>query len=87
VLVRDVASNKVVFESHANNDGPWVDQPQALAAMFDAALQGFPNPPQGPRRVDIIMGGKQVAAAPAASAPAPAAQPASPAQPASAPAR
>ena len=82
VLVRDVASGKVVFESHANNDGPWMDQPQALAAMFDAALQGFPNPPQGPRRVDIMVGGKQVAsAAPAAGAsgPAPAAQPANPA--------
>lgn len=63
VLVRDVSSNKVVFESHANNDGPWLDNSATLSAMFDAALQGFPNPPQGPRRVDIMVGGKQVAAA------------------------
>jgi hypothetical protein len=82
VLVRDLASNKVVFESHANNDGPWMDQPQALAAMFDAALQGFPNPPQGPRRVDIVVGGKQVASAAPASGPSgtTAAQPANPVQ-------
>ncbi|GAC1534633.1 MAG: hypothetical protein NVS2B4_15030 [Ramlibacter sp.] len=55
VLVRDVGSNQVVFESHANNDGPWLDSAAALGAMFDAALQGFPNPPQGRRRVDIVV--------------------------------
>jgi hypothetical protein len=85
VLVRDVGSNKVVFESHASNDGPWLDNSVALAAMYDAALQGFPNPPQGPRRVDIVVGGKQVAsAAPAAGASGSAQQPepAPPAQPA-----
>jgi hypothetical protein len=63
VLVRDVASGKVVFESHANSDGPWLDDSAALAAMYDAALQGFPNPPQGPRRVEIMVGGKQMASA------------------------
>jgi hypothetical protein len=26
-----------------------------LTAMFEAALQGFPNPPQGVRRVDIPL--------------------------------
>lgn len=88
VIVRDVASNKVVYETHANNDGPWLDQRTALAAMFDAALQGFPNPPPGPRRVDILVGDSQVAAAPAAaaSAPQPVAPAPSPQQPA-APAR
>ena len=82
VLVRDVASNKVVFESHANSDGPYLDNGAALAAMFDAAMQGFPNPPIGPRRVDVqIATGQQqtasapaAATAPAASAPAPAAR-------------
>jgi hypothetical protein len=24
--------------------------------MFEAAMQGFPNPPAGPRRVDIRVG-------------------------------
>jgi hypothetical protein len=27
-----------------------------LPAMFDAAMQGFPTPPAGPRRVDIQVG-------------------------------
>ena len=80
VIVREVASNKVVYETRAHNDGPWLDHSTALAAMFDAALQGFPNPPPGPRRVDILVGGSQVAAAPtaAASAPPPAAPAAAP---------
>jgi len=84
VIVRDVASNKVVYETHAHNDGPWLDQRTALAAMFDAALQGFPNPPPGPRRVDILVGDSHVAAAPsaAASAPQSAAPAPSPQQPA-----
>lgn len=80
VIVRDIASNKVVYETRAHNDGPWLDHSTALAAMFDAALQGFPNPPPGPRRVDILVGGNQVAAAPTAGGPnpAPAAPPAPP---------
>ena len=57
VIVRDLSSQKVVFESHAVNDGPLVDDTAALAAMFDAALQGFPNAPPGPRRVGIPVGG------------------------------
>jgi hypothetical protein len=86
VLVRDLASTKVVFESHASNDGPWLDNPVALAAMYDAAMQGFPNPPQGPRRVDILVGGKQVASGPAPRSGASAAQPPASAQPAPGPA-
>jgi hypothetical protein len=27
-----------------------------LPVMFEAAMQGFPNPPPGPRRVDIRVG-------------------------------
>lgn len=56
VIVRELSSNKVVFESHATNDGPWLDNRSVLPIMFEAALQGFPNPPPGPRRVDIHVG-------------------------------
>lgn len=56
VVVRDLANNKVVYETHAVNDGPWLDNRSVLPAMFDAALQGFPTPPPGPRRVDIQVG-------------------------------
>ena len=56
VIVRDLASNQVVYETRAVNDGPWTDRNTVLTAMFDAAMQGFPTPPQGPRRVDIRIG-------------------------------
>lgn len=56
VIIRELASNRVVFESHAVNDGPWMDDNSVFPAMFEAALQGFPTPPVGPRRVDIQVG-------------------------------
>jgi hypothetical protein len=56
VIVRELPSHRVVFESHASNDGPWLDNASVFPAMFQAALQGFPNPPAGPRRVDIQVG-------------------------------
>jgi hypothetical protein len=56
VIVRELPSSRVVFESHAANDGPWLDHNAAFAAMFEAALQGFPNPPAGPRRVAVQIG-------------------------------
>jgi hypothetical protein len=58
VIVRELASGRVVFESRAANDGPWLDSNRVLPAMFDAALQGFPNAPPGPRRVDLHLGGR-----------------------------
>lgn len=71
VLLRDVASGRVVFESHANSDGPWIDPQAAIPAMLEAALQGFPNPPPGLRSVDLNLGApRAVSAAPAGAAPA-----------------
>ncbi|KQT09410.1 DUF4136 domain-containing protein [Ramlibacter sp. Leaf400] len=86
VLVRDKSSNQVVYETRAASDGPWLDNAVVLPAMFDAALQGFPTPPQGVRRVNIQLGGetKQAQAAAPAASPQPSAVPAAPA---SAPAR
>jgi hypothetical protein len=52
-LVARDATGAVVFESHASSDGVWSDSNAVLAAMLDAALDGFPNPPSGVRRVDI----------------------------------
>lgn len=57
VVVRDLAANKVVYESRAINDGPFFDATKVFPAMFQAAMQGFPNPPQGPRVVNIQIAG------------------------------
>ena len=56
VVVRELPANRVVYETRATNDGPLLDNRAVLPAMFDAAMQGFPNPPPGPRRVDIQLG-------------------------------
>lgn len=58
VVVRELASGKVVFETRAASDGPWLDNPTVLSAMFDAALQGFPNAPTGLRRVNVQVGAR-----------------------------
>jgi hypothetical protein len=53
VVVRDLSNNRVVFESRAVNDGPYYESEKVFPAMFTAAMQGFPNPPPGPRQVNI----------------------------------
>jgi len=53
LVIRDVASGRVVYETRASHDGRWNSTPDLWSAMLRAALQDFPNPPSGPRRVDI----------------------------------
>lgn len=53
LLVRDLGSSQIVFETRVTNDGVQNETPAVLAAMLDAALQGFPQPPPGPRRINI----------------------------------
>ena len=57
IVVRDLPTNRVVFETHAVNDGPWSDNASVFPAMFEAALQGFPNAPAGARQVNVKVGG------------------------------
>jgi hypothetical protein len=53
ILMRDLTSQKVVFESRALHDGVWNDGFAVLPAMLDAALLGFPQPPAGTRRINV----------------------------------
>ena len=53
LLMRDLASNQVVFETRALHDGVWRDTLAVLPAMLDAALSGFPQPPPGTRRINV----------------------------------
>jgi hypothetical protein len=57
VVVRELSNNQVVYESRAISDGPYSDTVRILPAMFSAAMQGFPNPPAGPRKVDVQIAG------------------------------
>jgi len=53
VVVRDSRNGRAVFESRAAHDGPWADGPALWDALVQAALDGFPQPPSGPRRVVV----------------------------------
>ena len=46
VVIRELSTQQVVFESRAVNESFGMGDDALLAAMFDAALKGFPQPPQ-----------------------------------------
>ena len=53
ILMRDLTTQKVVFETRALHDGVWNDGFAVLPAMLDSALLGFPQPPSGTRRINV----------------------------------
>jgi hypothetical protein len=53
MLMRELSTQQVVFETRAFHDGVWGDTPAVLPAMMDAALRGFPEPPPGTRRINV----------------------------------
>ncbi len=53
LILRELRSGQVVYETRASHDGPWSDSVRIFATLFQAALAHFPNPPAGPHRVDI----------------------------------
>lgn len=55
VLMRDNSDQRIAFETRALHDGPWNDTLTILPALLDAALQGFPQPPSGTRRIDVRL--------------------------------
>jgi len=55
VVMRHLTSGQVVYETRASHSGPWRDSEPIFTALFQAALAHFPNPPAGPRRVNIEL--------------------------------
>jgi len=53
LLLRDLQSGQVVYETRATHNGPWADNANILPALFEAALKDFPHPPAGIRQVNI----------------------------------
>ncbi|MBV7542259.1 DUF4136 domain-containing protein [Acidovorax sp. sic0104] len=51
IVLRDAATQAVVYETSAVHEDVWVSDPAVYGVLFDAALTGFPQPPQGPRVV------------------------------------
>ena len=55
LIMRDLKTGQVVYETRASHDGPWRDNNTIFATLFQAALANFPNPPAGLRRVNIEL--------------------------------
>jgi len=55
IIIRDLKSSQVVYQTKASHDGPWADHPNILRVMMGAALQGFPQPSVMSRRVDTTL--------------------------------
>ena len=55
LLLREVATNQVAYETSASHTGPWSDSANLLPVILDAALRDYPNPPPGPRKVAIEL--------------------------------
>src|SRR5574343_713859 len=53
LILRDLKSGQVVYETRASHDGPWSDSTTIFATLFKAAPAHFPNPPAGMQRVNI----------------------------------
>lgn len=53
LIMRDLKSGQVVYETRAIHSGPWNDSVRIFATLFQAAMANFPNPPAGQRRVNI----------------------------------
>lgn len=82
VILREQPGGKVVYETSARNDGPYSASGLVLSVLFDAALQGFPNPPSEVRQVRTEVP-LMAPAAPAAASKATVAAPATPVSPVS----
>jgi len=55
LILRDAATDQVVYETSATFDGPWSDTANLLPAILKAALSDYPNPPTGVRKVVIEL--------------------------------
>lgn len=67
LLMRDLNTGQIVYDTRARHDGPWHDTENVLAALFVAALEGYPQPAQMVRRVAVPLIPPAPAAAPAAT--------------------
>ncbi len=53
LLLRELSSGRIVYETRAVHEGPWNDRYNILRAVLAAALKDFPHPPAGSRRVKV----------------------------------
>ena len=55
LIMRDQQTQQIVYETSAAYDEVWTDDRVIYSILFDAALSGFPHPPQGARAVRAVV--------------------------------
>jgi predicted small secreted protein len=55
VLLRDLHSNAVVYETAGSFDGPWSDSGNLIPVILQAALRDYPNASNGIQRITIEL--------------------------------
>ena len=55
LTMRDLRTGQIVYDTRARHDGPWHDTDNVLAALFTAALEGYPAPAQTQRVVGVPL--------------------------------
>lgn len=70
VVMREQRTQRIVYETSAVHEDVWTNDPAIFGVLFDAALSGFPNPPQGTRQIRTPLAVSGPAVPAAASAPA-----------------
>jgi hypothetical protein len=53
LLLRDLETQRIVYEPRASHEGPWGDRDKVLPTLLKAALQDFPAPHAGPVKIQI----------------------------------
>lgn len=69
IVMRDIKTQRIVYETSARRQDVWTSDPAIFGILFDAALTGFPQPPQGVRNVRTVVT-PPAAGSPAAGSPA-----------------
>lgn len=55
VVLRDIQSGQVAYETSGRFEGPWSDSATLWPVVMAAALQGYPHPPEGVHTVTIEL--------------------------------
>ena len=55
LTMRNLRTGQIVYDTRARHDGPWHDTDNVLAALFVAALEGYPSPAQTMRHVGVPL--------------------------------
>lgn len=55
VVLRDTQTGQVAYETSGRFEGPWSDSATLWPVVMEAALQGYPHPPEGVHTVTIEL--------------------------------